>query len=454
MIYRIYPIKDTFITNDWVPPYLTRLTASNLGASEEIDVFKRAGISGAIGSAGSSSLGRALLQFDFSKFSQLTASGDISTAGMTFRLRVNHKTRGCPQPTSYDMTIAPVSTNWDEGLGQDVENYGDSGFANWVQNTSTSYWTKQGGDFLSSPTASAHFDTGFEDIDVDITNIVNGWLSGTYSNYGIGIMMTASIESDSLYVDYYRKKFYSRQSSYADRVPYIEVRTTDYTKDDRANMQWSRTGTLYLYNIVGGDYQDLTAQNVYCYIKDSSGTLLSLTASHGATGIYSASFALPTGSYSGSIFYDSWGSGSFSFLTGTFTLSSPNPVNTYSQQPVTARIRNMQDEYLPEDVAVFEVYFRRRPHTLPVVQTASLGNVPYVVERAWYAVENDATRERVIPFGTGSQDHTRLSYGGSGNFFKLFMTNLHSGEVYRVILLVDEGGRKQIIDPGFKFKVE
>ena len=128
-------------------------------------------------------------------------------------------------------------------------------------------------------------------------------------------------------------------------------------------------------------------------------------------------------------------------------------MTTVSQSPLTARVRNMQDEYLPEDVTVFEVYFRKQPRVLPVFQTASLGHVPYIVEKAWYAVENDATRERVIPFGTGSQDHTRLSYGGSGNFFKLFMTNLPSGEVYRVMFLVDENGHKQVIDPGFKFKV-
>jgi hypothetical protein len=451
MIYRIYPTKDTFITNDWISPNLSRFTGSNVGASEELDVFKRSGISGAIGSAGSSSLGRVLMQFDLSKFTELTASGDIPTAGITFRLRMNHKTRGCPQPMSYDMTIKPISSSWDEGLGQDVS-YGDAGFANWVNRTSTDAWTTVGGDYLSSPTASAHFDTGNEDIDTDVTSIVNGWLSGTFDNNGIGVMMTASIESDSVYVDYYRKKFYSRQTSFYDRTPYIEVRVNDFAGDDRANMQWARSGSLYLYNVVGGVFTDLVGE-VVVSIADASGVLQYVTASHGTAGIYSASFALSTGSYSGSLFYDRWRAGAKALTTGSFIFSSPNPVNTLTQHPLTARIRNMQDEYVPEDVAVFEVMFRKRPHTLPVFTTASLGPTPYIVERAWYAIENDSTRERVIPFGTGSQNHTRLSYGGSGNTFKMHMTNLHAGNVYRVVLLVDEAGRKQIIDPGFKFKV-
>jgi hypothetical protein len=452
MIYRIYPTKDTFITNDWVSPNVSKLSSSNVGASEELDVFKRAGISGAIGTAGSSSLGRILLQFDLSKFSELTASGDIPTGSMTFNLKVNHKSRGCPQPTSYDMTIKPVSSSWDEGIGMDVSLYGDEGYANWDKPTQSTFWQTPGGDFINSVTASAHFDTGFEDIDVDITQIVNRWLDSTIPNNGIGIMMTSSIESDSVYTDYYRKKFYSRQTSFYDRAPYIEVRVNDFVGDDRSNMQWSRTGSLNLYNLVGGAFEDLSGE-VVARISDLSGTILSVTASHISTGIYSARFALATGSYSGSIFSDIWRSGQTPLLTGTFTISSPSPVNTVSQYPLTARMRNMQDEYLPEDVPVFDVMFRRRPLTVPVFQTASLGVTPYIVERAWYAIENESTRERVVPFGTGSQNHTKLSYSGAGNSFKFHMTNLHSGNVYRIIFLVDDQGRKQIIDPGFKFKV-
>lgn len=452
MIFRIYPVKDTFITNDWVSPNLTRFTGSNVGASEELDVFKRSGISGAIGSAGSSSLGRALLQFDFSKFSELTASSDIPTSGITFRLRMNHKSRGCPQPTSYDMTIKPISSSWDEGIGMDTSEYGDSGYANWEKRNSLDSWTTSGGDFLLSTTASAHFDTGFEDIDVDVTQIVNSWLSGTFPNYGLGVMMTASVEADSNYNDFYRKKFYSRQTSFSDRAPYIEARVNDFKGDDRTNMQWSRTGSLYLYNVVGGVFQDFTG-DVVASISDLSGALVHVTASRTSVGVYSASFAMQTGSYSGSVFFDGWRNGSKALVTGSFTFLPGGPVNTLSQYPLVARIRNMQEEYLPEDVPVFEVLFRRRPHTMPVLSTASLGATPYIVERAWYAIENESTRERVVPFGTGSQNHTRMSYGGSGNSFKFHMTNLHAGNVYRIVILVDEQGRKQIIDPGFKFKV-
>lgn len=460
MIFRIFPSKDTSITNDLRGYGAIRLTASNVGGSEELFVFKRAGISGAVGTLGSSSLARALLQFDLSGFCAATASGDFPASGVTFTLRMNHKTTACTRPTSFDLLIRAVSSSWDEGLGRDVDGLGDRGFANWEKRTSTSFWTTPGGDFISSPSSSMHLDTGAEDVEVDVTAIVNSWLSGSVSNNGFGISMSPAIESDSIFTDYFQKKFYSRTTSYEDRAPYIEARAHAVTRDDRSNMQWSRSGTLFLYNLVGGSFVDLPGNFVTVSISDVSGVLTRLTASRGTqSGVYSASFALPTGTfssgrpYSGSVFFDSWGSGSFSFSTGSFTVRDTGITQTVGQTPLTVRVRNIRDEYLPEDIEIMEVLFRRRPQTVPVVQTASLGSIPYIVEQAYYAIENDVTRERVIPFGTGSQQHTRLSYGGNGNSFKLRMANLHSGNVYRIIFLVVESGRQQTIDPGIRFKV-
>lgn len=129
------------------------------------------------------------------------------------------------------------------------------------------------------------------------------------------------------------------------------------------------------------------------------------------------------------------------------------PTSLVSHTPLVARIRNIRDEYVTEEVVTFEVFFRQRGGALPVLSTASLGSNPYIVEKAYYAIENDSTRERVVPFGTGSQEHTRLSYNAAGNHFTFHMRNLHSGNVYRILFLVDENGRKQIIDPGVRFKV-
>jgi len=451
MIYRIYPVKDTWITNKYTLPNATRLTGANVGQSEELQVFKQPGISGAIGSLGSSSIGRSLLQFDFTQFQQLTGSGNIPTAGGTFLLRLNHKTHGDTLPYSFDLEIKPVSSSWDEGRGIDIK-LGDNGVANWEKRNSNSYWANNGGDYLLSNNTSSHFDTGYENLEADITELVNSWNSGTLQNNGLAVSMTSTIESDSNYGNYYVKKFYSRQSDYEDRRPYIEFRVNDFIADDRSNMQWSRTGSLFLYNVVGGQYEDINGP-VIMSVSDLSGVLLSVTASHGTTGIYSASFALPSGSYSGSVFYDSWQSNSVSLITGSFVFSHNQYSNTLTQNILTARIRNIQVEYFADDIVVFETVFRKKNHVVPVLSTSSLNTTPYIVENAYYAIENDSTKERVVPFGTGSQEHTKLSYNGSGNYFRFHMTNLHSSNVYRIIFLVDEQGRRQIVDTGFRFKI-
>lgn len=449
----MFPVKDTVITNACRPNGAQRATGSNQGGSEELSIFKISGISGVVGTLSASSLGRSLLQFDFTQFNSLTGSGVIPTAGMTFILRMNHRTVACTLPASFDAVVRVVASGWDEGTGKDGS-LGDRGYANWIKRTSTLPWSTPGGDFAPTPTVTAHFDTGTEDLEVDVTQIVSGWLNGSVENNGLAVTMTSSIEADSVFVDYYRKAFYSRQTDFVDRVPYIEARVSDFVRDDRSNMQFSRTGSLWLYNLVGGIYQDLPASPVVVSISDSSGTLVHVTASHMQVGAYSASFALPTGSYSGSVFYDSWGAGSLSFMTGAFRFVDSGPVQAVPQGQVTARIRNLSDEYFPEDVAVFDVLFRRRPHSLPVFQTASLGpQTPLIVENAYYAIVNDSTQERVIAFGTGSTGHTRLSYGQAGNSFKLFMRNLHRGNVYRIVFLVSEQGHQQFVDNGLRFKV-
>ena len=108
MIYRIYPIKDTYITNDLRDWSSSRFTGSNVGLSEELSVFKRPGIPGAIGTRGSASLGRILLQFDLSGYSELTASGDIPTASTTFTLRLAHKSHGETSPYGFTLDVHPV----------------------------------------------------------------------------------------------------------------------------------------------------------------------------------------------------------------------------------------------------------------------------------------------------------------------------------------------------------
>lgn len=452
MIYRIYPTKDTWITN--FPTSRVRRTGSNVGAAESLEVFKSAGVSGSIGSFASASLGRILMYFGSDLLAASTGSG-VVPGSPRYYLHLAHKTHANTLPYSFDLFVHPVSGAWDEGRGRDDIDLLDAGVANWEKRTSTDYWVIPGGDFLAGPSSSAHFDTGEEDLEVDVTALVNGWIDGTVPNCGLLVKVTGTVESDLDFTDVYTKRFYSRTSNFEDRRPYLEARYSDFIRDDRSNMFWSRTGSLVLYNLVGDQFADLVGDQFIVNIADSSGTLATLTASYsGRTGIYSASFALPSSSYSGSVFYDLWGSGSYSFLTGTFLFGDGGATTDPDPRNIAARVRNVQDEYTPDDVVQFDVVFREKAGRVPFVQSASLDTTaPIIAERAWYSIENDSTRQRVIPFDTGSDDATRLSYDADGNFFKFRMANLHAGNVYRIVFLVEERGVRRVVDPSARFKV-
>ncbi len=270
--------------------------------------------------------------------------------------------------------------------------------------------------------------------------------------------MTSSIESDSLYEDYYIKRFYARNTDFPDRAPYVEARWDDFLGDDRGRMTWGRSGSLFLYNVVDGQFANLSGVgtgSVFVRIADASGTLSFFTGSYaGRPGVYSVAVALQTGSYSGSVFFDSWFSAGATFMTGSFVLRTGGPAEAQAPSQYVARVTNLRNEYSTDEVPRLNVFFRKKTFNPPVTTTGSFVVPPEIIERCFYAVENDSTRERVIPFGTGSQQHTRLSYDSSGNYFYFPMSNLNDGEVYRLIFLVDRVGERQLVDAGFKFRIK
>jgi len=463
MIYRIYPSKDTWIT-DLVPDFIpvVPVTGSNFGASEILEVFKKNPLSsGSAGWAGSSSLGHILLQFDLSGWSQLTASLQAPSIAM-WRLVLHDARHAETLPSSYDLEALALSQSWDEGSGLDEDTFRDLGQANWIQGRSNVYWTVPGGDVLADDISSFHLDTGHEDVDFDVGTIVNDWLAGTFPNNGLLVRVSSSLETSNS--DFYVKKFHGRQTNFLDRRPYLEARWDDSFRDDRNNFVFDAPSVLFLYNEVRGQLTNLAGVSAgpNCLdvrINDLSGTVLATSASWtGHVGIYSASFILPSGSYSGSVFHDVWTSGSRLFVSGTFYPSSPAPQSVLAPGRYVASIPNLKNEYTVDENPELRVFVSSFDYNPVVVLTGSQP-VPagFIISRGYYRIDNDRTKEQVIPFGTasyyGGTDWTRLSYDGNGNYFSFFMSSLSPGNVYRIVFLFDQDGQRQIVDGGFKFRV-
>lgn len=454
-IYRIFADKDTTITS------YRRLnvaqTASNLGGSEVLQIFRVAPVSSSATYV-SGSLARALIRFNHAHVASLTASGEAPSTGISYFLHMKDAKHFKTLPASYDVEVERLARDWDEGKGIDFESFFDKGYANWDKARSNVFWTTPGGDVTGSLISKQHFDIGDEDLDVDVTSLVNSWMTGNIPNYGFLVHMSSTLESGS--VDYFTKMFHSRQTHYPDFRPYLEARWDDSVKDDRNNFVYGVTGTLYLYNVVRGQLTNIsgigTGQNVLTVkVVDASGTIKTVSGSHtGLTGIYSASFALVSSSYSGSTFSDVWYSGSVAYMTCSFT-----PTGDFSRcvnRPgrYVVNITNLKDYYETTEKARMQVFVRGIDYNPAVVLTASSPDPNgLVITKGYYRIVNDRTGEVIVPFGTGSVETTRMSYDSKGNYFDLYMSSLPEQQVYRVSLLFDVGGTKQIVDPGFRFRV-
>ena len=108
------------------------------------------------------------------------------------RLWVKKKGTGGHRATSFDLTLIPLTeTDWDEGVGFDYDVTDDLSFndnktydirpSNWYNKTTLNEWTVPGiYETITGDSITIHFDNGNENINQDISEIVNHILTGNY----------------------------------------------------------------------------------------------------------------------------------------------------------------------------------------------------------------------------------------------------------------------------------
>ena len=121
--------------------------------------------------------------------------------------------------------------------------------------------------------------------------------------------------------------------------------------------------------------------------------------------------------------------------------------------PYFVDIPNLKYQYQSEEEVQLRLFVRKHDYNPAVVLIASSSATGIAIPKAYWRITNDRTDAVVVPFGTGSDLSTKLSYDNNGNYFKLYMKSLPAGEVYRVAFLFDVAGQKQLIDEDFKFRV-
>ena len=100
------------------------------------------------------------------------------------------------------------------------------------------------------------------------------------------------------------------------------------------------------------------------------------------------------------------------------------------------------------------VYSRQKDWSPTVYSVASKDISHEVVEESYYKVMRVVDAQEIIPYGTGSDKFTKLSYDVSGNYFDFDMDMLEAGYAYMFRFLYKVNGSYIEQPETFKFRVE
>ena len=192
---------------------------------------------------------RALVNFSGTEFTELSKSvsdGTIPTDAKYY-LRLYEAEGNAEMTETYKLAIQPISQSWIEGTGKFEDNPKNTNGCSW-QNRSNPIggddvsWANAGvsvylseTDFIISSSTQA-FSNQSPDVNVEVTDMVDMWLSGSQENYGMLIRFSGSQETDV--ETFGHLKFFSR-NTHTIYSPRLEVRW-----DDHLPCTGSNTGSL------------------------------------------------------------------------------------------------------------------------------------------------------------------------------------------------------------------
>lgn len=261
---------------------------------------------------------RFLFNFDETRLKDLYLGGtypDLTKLTHTLRMTntgafdkelLNKEIGSKDRTSSFDLIAFKVNQPWDNGTGYDqtlpAVTFGEEafvyGYSNWYNPQNGLSWSGGNGVYSGSPSgitiATQHFDLGNENLEMDITEYVNGVLTGD-TNYGLGIAFAEAYElmetENSQYVGFFTN---NTQTFYE---PYIETVYSNHIVDDRNDFYLDKPNKLYLYVNLGGNptnLDNLPSVEVFDNNGDSFATYASSAVTHVTKGVYSIDILVPT----------------------------------------------------------------------------------------------------------------------------------------------------------------
>jgi hypothetical protein len=165
---------------------------------------------------------RFLIDFDLAEVSASISSGDI--VNPTFYLTVK-ATEAIHLPISYTLYAYPVSGSWVNGTGYYNNDVEVQNGATWIYRNGAgdgTQWSVAGGDFYSASVYenSQTFNYEQPDMRMDVTSIVNAWISGSIPQNGIIVKHHTTVENDGTELG--SIKFFSKDT-HTIYIPRLEI---------------------------------------------------------------------------------------------------------------------------------------------------------------------------------------------------------------------------------------
>jgi hypothetical protein len=504
-MYRIVQAdKDAYITNKIISNTL-RATDSNTGQAGTIDLFKIYDENSFYGEQNPIELSRALIHFDLTDIRSAIAAGqfDINSPTFTCSLNLSDVYGGQTTPSNFTLSAYPLSKSFDEGSGRDVVRFEDIDVVNFVTASVSGtpvVWAITGANYggsLTTPNvdfftqgdlgdgrgvvsfeSSQVFQSGQEDLNINVTRIVSGVLAGMIPESGFRLSFTSSQETDSR--TRFVKRFASRNTTNTAKRPKLIITYDDTISDQTQIFEFNTSGSIFLNSYSRGVQSNLLSGSALVPLTGSnciSVKIISGSISRVFSGSQHVVGNVPiTGLYKSSFLVNSFDSDIYSYLTGsgatgltfgvkwlsndqkvlfaTGTLSINARETTYfSQTPERyfVNITNMKSSYANTESFRFRMFIENFNRDVVFVKTP-IENTGVIVDKCFYRVRDFESNDIIIPF---HDPGTKISNDSTSHYFDIFMSSLPKGRTYTFDFKILNKGQEIIInDVAAKFRVE
>lgn len=467
-IYRIYPSKSNTIASGSAFEYI------NSSQNPVSDIFYGGGYT-KNGTYRENNISRLLLYFDFdnllSKFADLTInSGTVESYRIVLKNSVPDDKILIPEfdnipinksiASSFDLIAFPIDKEWDEGRGYDLfetsyllKSPGSlrlTGYSNWIYAKYNDAWNEPG--IYNNPTASTsnfssqHFPLGSEDINMDVTDIVNDWLSGGSINNGIAIAFSREYELIS--GDTRNIASFFTQKTNSSFKPYLEVKYNQTILDERTIVTNNRPCRLFLYTFSGNQ-----AVNFY-----SAGTVSIKTQSN--TNVYTG--LVPQQLSKGVYYVDVWMSAATAGQRYKDVWQGVTFQPGYDQTDFTQFFDINQNYYTNNSKSINDyvvtTYGLNNNDTLQtdeLIRVYADTRVNYTLKspKTSYGLEYRLSMNNVIELIPWTPCDSAIIDGCAKNFLDLDTSWLLTNQNYQITFRINELGTRRIIAEKLSFKI-